>query len=122
MNVEMDSVTGVPTLSNYFNNLPLNPIFIVIIVIVILSYVLLFSSLGSSASDTSPVESNGNGRVLGIILAAVFLVLLIINGFNYLLNVDIITTIKNLFTNHPEIDINVQTPNLPNNGPDGPVR
>jgi hypothetical protein len=119
MNVEMDSVTGVPALSNYFNSLPLNPIFIVIIIIVILSYVLLFSSLGSAASDSSPVESNGNGRVLGIILAAVFLVLLIINGFNYLLNVDIITTIKNLFTNHPEIDINVQTPNLPD-GPEPP--
>ena len=63
----MDSVTGVPTLSNYFNNLPLNPMFIVIIVIVILSYVMLFSSLGSSGSDSSPVESNGNGRALGII-------------------------------------------------------
>ncbi len=74
MNVEMDSVTGVPALSNYFNSLPLNPIFIVIIIIVILAYVLLFSSLGSAGSDTSPTESNGNGRALGIILAAVFLV------------------------------------------------
>ena len=35
MNVEMDSVTGVPALSNYFNSLPLNPTFIVIIIIVI---------------------------------------------------------------------------------------
>ena len=121
MNVEMDSVTGVPALSNYFNSLPLNPIFIVIIIIVILAYVLLFSSLGSAGSDTSPTESNGNGRALGIILAAVFLVLLIINGFNYLLNVDIITTIKNLFTNHPEIDINVQTPILPNGPEPAPV-
>ena len=53
MNVEMDSVTGVPALSNYFNSLPLNPTFIVIIIIVILAYVLLFSSLGSAGSDTS---------------------------------------------------------------------
>lgn len=121
MNVEMDSVTGVPALSNYFNSLPLNPTFIVIIIIVILAYVLLFTSLGSAGSNTSSTESNGNGKVLGIILAAVFLVLLIINGYNYVYNVDIITTIKNLFTNHPEIDINVQTPNLPDGSVPAPA-
>lgn len=116
MNVEMDSVTGVPTLSNYFNSLPLNPSFIVVIVVVILAYILLFSSLGSNG-DSTDIDSNGNGRILGIILASFFLVLLIINGFNYFLNIDIVTTIKNVFTNHPEIDINVQTPIEP----DGPV-
>lgn len=112
MNVEMDSVTGVPTLSNYFNSLPLNPSFIVLIVVVILAYILLFSSLGSNG-DSTDINSNGNGRMLGIILASFFLVLLIINGFNYFLNIDIVTTIKNVFTNHPEIDINVQTPTVP---------
>ena len=48
--------------------------------------------------------------MLGVILASIFILLLIINGFTYLFNIDIITTIKNLFTNHPEIDINVNTP------------
>ena len=37
---------------------------------------LLFTSLGSARSNTISTESNGNGNVLGIILAAVFLVLL----------------------------------------------
>lgn len=114
MNVEMDSVTGIPALSNYFNNnIPINPVFILIIFVVILTYVLLFSSLGSSGTEMSSSTDNGNGKMLGIILASVFLVLLVVNGFNYLLNIDIITTIRNIFTNKPEIDIDVQTDQPP---------
>lgn len=110
MNVEMDSVTGIPALSNYFNNnMPLNPIIIIIIVVAILIYVVLFSSLGSAGSEVESYNANGSGQILGIVLASFFFVLLIINGFNYLLNIDIITSIKNVFTNKPEIDINVQT-------------
>ena len=107
----MDSVTGIPTLSNFFNNIGFNPIIIIIIVGVIIAYILLFSSLGSSLNETDSYTENGSGRILGIVLASFFFVLLLINGFNYLLNIDIITTIKNIFTNEPEIDINVQTPN-----------
>ena len=106
----MDSVTGIPALSNYFNNsVPLNPVFMIIIVVVLLTYVVLFSSLGSAGTEVDSTD-NGNGTLLGIILASFFFVLLIINGFNYLLNIDIITTIKNIFTNKPQIDLNVQTP------------
>lgn len=113
MNVEMDSVTGIPALSNYFNNtVPLNPVFIIIIVLVLLTYIVLFSSLGSASNEVENSD-NGNGRLLGIILASFFFVLLIINGFNYLLNIDIITTVKNIFTNKPEIDLNVLTPPEP---------
>lgn len=110
----MDSVTGIPALSNYFNNnIPINPVFILIIFVVILTYVLLFSSLGSSGTEMSSSTDSGNGKMLGIILASVFLVLLVVNGFNYLLNIDIITTIRNIFTNKPEIDIDVQTDEPP---------
>ena len=105
----MDSVTGIPALSNYFNNsVPLNPVFMIIIVVVLLTYVVLFSSLGSAGTEVESSD-NGNGTLLGIILASFFFVLLIINGFNYLLNIDIITRIKNIFTNKPQIDLNVQT-------------
>lgn len=111
MNVEMDSVSGIPALSNYFNNnAPINPVFIIIIVVAILIYVILFTSLGSGSNEYETNMDSGSGRVLGIILASFFIVLLIINGFNYIFNIDIITSIKKIFTNEPEIDINVQTP------------
>ena len=105
----MNSVTGLPTFGNYFNFLPINPVFIAIIIIVILGYILLFSSLGTSSNQSDALSSK-SGNLFGIILASIFLLLLIINGFTYLFNIDIVTTIKNLFTNKPEIDINVNTP------------
>ena len=116
MDVEMDSVTGIPSVSNFIKKMPINPIIIVIIVLVILGYILFFGNLGSSKnnnemfSHNNNESKNGGANMLGIILAAVFLVLLVINGFNYLLNIDVVTSIKNLFTRNPEIDINVKTP------------
>lgn len=115
MNVEMNSVTGIPTLSNYFsNNIAINPMVIGVVIFVVLLYIILFSSLGSHISGVSgddiEIDTDNSGRILGVILASFFLVLLFINGFNYLLNVDVVTTIKNIFSNKPEIDINVLTP------------
>ena len=40
MDVEMDSVTGIPSVSNFIKKMPINPIIIVIIVLVILGYIL----------------------------------------------------------------------------------
>ena len=44
-------------------------------------------------------------KILGIIAASIFIILVLVNGFNYFLNIDIITKISNLFTRNPEIDI-----------------
>lgn len=106
----MNSVTGIPTMGDYYRNLAINPIFIGIAAVIILAYLLLFSSLGGSSTGDDMQPSGGSGNMLGIIAASVFLILLLINGFNYLLNIDIVTTAKGLFTSHPEIDINVKTP------------
>jgi len=109
MNVDMNSVTGIPTMDGYYNNLALNPTFILIVVIVILAYVLLFSSLGGTSSGETE-STNGGGKILGIITASIFFLLLLINGFNYFLNIDVVTSARGLFTRHPEIDFNVKTP------------
>lgn len=112
----MDSITGVPSIGNIFKSFPLNPNIIIIIVVVIVGYIIFFGNLGpsnnldSSISNSTNKNSNGGANKLGIIFAAIFIVLLIINGFNYLLNIDIVTSIKNIFTANPEIDINVKTP------------
>ena len=105
----MNSVTGIPTMDGYYRNLALNPIFIVIVVVIILAYVLLFSSLGGS-DNSDAVSTNGGGKILGIVTASIFLILLVINGFNYFLNIDVVTSARGLFTRHPEIDLNVRTP------------
>lgn len=106
----MNSVTGIPTMGDYYRNLSLNPVIIGVVVVVILAYLLLFSSLGGSSGGDDMPTNGGGGNMLGIIAASIFLILLLINGFNYLLNIDIVTTARNIFTRHPEIDINVKTP------------
>tara|TARA_Y100000389_G_scaffold203343_1_gene251476 strand:+ start:1760 stop:2623 length:864 start_codon:yes stop_codon:yes gene_type:complete len=126
MDVEMDSITGVPSIGNIFKSFPLNPNIIIIIVVVIVGYIIFFGNLGPSNNldSTTSKNSNGGANKLGIIFAAIFIVLLIINGFNYLLNIDIVTSIKNIFTANPEIDINVKTPldkSSDNDGSDVPI-
>ena len=52
-------------------------------------------------------------KILGIIIASLFIVLLLINGFNYFMNIDIIASIKNFFSKKPEIDILVDNEEVP---------
>jgi len=109
--------------------------FIIIFAVVLLCYIFLFSSLGnksasnnnsltdsfSSASESvkSTTESvtgeasNGNkgdGKyLLELLLWSVFVLLLLLNGILYIFNVDVITSVKNLFGNIPEVEIVVDT-------------
>ena len=106
----MNSITGIPTLQDYYKYITFNPILITIIVVIIILYLLFFSSLGQSNIDGENGSNNGWVKILGIIIASIFIILVLVNGFNYFLNIDIITNISNLFTKHPEIDIMVNTP------------
>ncbi len=99
----MNSVTGIPVLQNYFNGISVNPVLLFIVIIVIIIYLILFGSLGSG--NYNETSGSSEMRLLTIILIGLFIVLVIINGFNHFLNIDIITRIKNFFTRTPEIDI-----------------
>ena len=101
----MNSITGMPTLQNYYKYITFNPILITIIVIIIVLYLIIFGTLGSSNINEDENSGGGGLKILGIIAASIFIVLILINGFTYFLNIDIITSIKNIFTKEPEIDI-----------------
>lgn len=88
-------------------------ILLAFIVIMILYYI-LFSSLGNNGGGTSSgsqsgVESGGK-RTLEVILWSIFVILLIINGFQYFFNVNVTASIKDIFTDEPKVDITVQEP------------
>ena len=75
----MNSIIGIPTMDNYYNNLKFNPILITVLVVVILLYFVLFGSLGESTNDSLSNDSNnGQLKFLGIILASIFVVLVLI--------------------------------------------
>ena len=111
MEVDMNSVTGLPLFHNYFNTIGINPIFIGIIFIILLIYFILFKSLGNTSEGLVENNAKSEYSMFWILIISIFVVLLLINGFNHFFNINIITTIRNLFTSTPEIDIAVNNLN-----------
>ena len=118
MDVDMNSVTGIPVWQNYFNGISVNPLLLIIVIVVIILYIILFGSLGNGNNETS---GSSEMKLLTIILVSLFIVLVIINGFNHFLNIDVITTIRNFFTRNPEIDIMVNNLDENDNDNDAPI-
>jgi len=108
MDVNLNSVTGVPYSYSYVNNLGTNPTVLIILTVVIIGYYILFASLGV-AKGSSVGEAGttaGKGMVfMEVLLWGVFILLLLLNGMSYIFNMDITASIKNLFSETPEIDI-----------------
>ena len=110
---------------DYINGILSNPSIIVIIVIVLVVYISIFFSLGESSSSSSSgssfnlfsssssdisgtgATSDAGSKTISIFLISIFLVLMLINGLQYLFGVDIIAKIKNIFTGTPEVDITI---------------
>ena len=92
-----------------------SPVVLIVLTFVIIIYYILFSYLGVSVTGVSaqaPPTSPGI-TFLEIVMWGMFMFLVLINGVQYFFEVDIKTSIKNLFTPVPEIDITVTTPQPP---------
>lgn len=126
-NLSVDLKNGLTSTSNLYNNFGYefardNPIILITFTIVIVGYFLFFGFLNvggskdvvsegldkmtSLASSTSKKSSYGIS-FLTILIVALFLFLIIIQGVQYLFSMDITTVIKNIFTPQAEIDINI---------------
>ena len=88
-------------------------------VVVTILYYVLFSSLGKGNGGgvgDSPGSGSGAGgettgkRTLEVILWSIFVILIIINGFQYFFNVNFTASIKDIFTDKPKIDLSIQEP------------
>ncbi len=80
-------------------------------VVITILYYFLFSSLGKgngSGVGDSPGSGSGMGgetagkRTLEVILWSIFVILIIINGFQYFFNVNFTASIKDIFTDKPK--------------------
>lgn len=118
---------------NFLNGILSNPSVIIIVVAVLLIYITMFFSLGDSSSSSSSssgssgssgffsssgsssMSSSSSGssdlKYLGILAVAIFIILVIINGFQYFFGIDVIAKISNLFSGQPIVDISVDTTN-----------
>lgn len=119
MNVNLNSVTGIPHIKTPLDY-GVNETVLVVLVGVIVGFYVLFASLGSSGNSGSSSSfglgssaagfsgttgSSSSKSSMEIIIWAIFVVLIILNGMSYFFNIDITAGIKNLFSNHPEVDV-----------------
>lgn len=114
--------TGLGTVAtdmySFINSLLSNPSVIIILIVVILIYILLFMYLGESGTSSSSFSSiaptsssteSGSATTISIMVAAIFIILVTINGLQYFFGVDIVASLKNILTGNPEVDITVDT-------------
>ena len=117
-----------------------NPTIVIFLFVIIVVFYLLFSSLGggggggdsgSSGSGSGTggifnVFSSGSGssaqpgsssstnprltRLFEILIWSVFIVLIFVNGMQYLFNINLTAEVRNLFSANPEIDISIEQP------------
>jgi heme/copper-type cytochrome/quinol oxidase subunit 2 len=103
--VKINSITNLPNESiNFLNNLAINPVVLILLIVVIGIYFIIFGSLKSNNGESSKSGNN----FLEALLWGLFILLLLTNGASYFLNTNIFATIKNLFTNQPELNISLE--------------
>jgi hypothetical protein len=105
---------------DYINGLFSNKIVVLIVLIIGLMYLILFLSLGSSSTTTEGMTSSGSSSMqfFWIIIVIVFMILFLINGFQYFFNIDVVTKLKNFITGTPEIEIKIDTKRMKEMVPD----
>jgi hypothetical protein len=99
----------------FINQYGTNPIMIGILLFVIVIYYFVISKSVSSeaAVSAAKVASGSAGGVssslsmLEVFLWVLFIAILLLNGVRYFYDLDISTSIKNIFSSEPEVDINV---------------
>jgi hypothetical protein len=117
MNVSYDSITGIGQnpleFVNAAQNLPTSGklVMLAILTITIFIYYMVFSTMPGGTGTTGPSGASSSGaKFLEVLMWGTFIVLLMINGYQYFFNINVVTSVKNLFSDQPEIDITVQQP------------
>jgi len=119
MNINTSATPDLINIVYYINNVIFNPIILITILLVIIGYFILFSSLGKSSDfsvgniDTTDSSIGQKfSSFIGFIIIFVLIVLIIIYIFQYLLKIDITSyiisyfkDIKDFIFNKPKLDI-----------------
>jgi hypothetical protein len=119
--LDITPTQGFPNMYNFIGNSVskgISPMVLIIFTVVLIAYYVLFSFLGSGGSSGNSgvssvpsVSTKSTGLlIVEIIMWGMFVFLVLINGIQYFFKIDIKTSIKNLFSPVPEVDIAVISP------------
>jgi hypothetical protein len=86
----------------------INIMVISIVLIVLIGYYSLLSSLGTGTGAGSAAAAAGSGlNHIELLLWVIFVFLVLINGMSYIFDMDVVASVKNIFTSKPIIDLSV---------------
>ena len=112
MNLTYDSVLGIPTIESSGineknrNNMGFNlgvP-YIILFAVILILFIMLFSSLGNSESNVTTSST----KTLHILLYGIIAVVILLNGLQYFFNINLTARLNNLFTDTPSIDLTAE--------------
>jgi len=92
----------------------INPFLLVTLVSLLILFFVFFTSLGGNGAETVQTQTSSSGSIglIEIIMWAVLIFLVLINGVQYFFKINITTAIKNIFGPVPEVDITVDDTDL----------
>jgi hypothetical protein len=90
---------------DYVNSYFSNPIVITTVLLVIIAYFILSSSLGNSAPGAVNGSMDTGSSIMEFIVIAILVVLIAINAFQYFFSINITAYIQGLFTPKTTVDI-----------------
>lgn len=90
---------------DYVNSYFSNPIVITTVLLVIIAYFVLSSSLGNSAPSAVNGNMDAGSSIMEFIVIAILVILIAINAFQYFFSINITAFIQGLFTPKTTIDI-----------------
>jgi len=124
-----DSILGIPTIKSsgatynentsddYWTGINLGLPNVLLFAVVLILFIMLFSSLGKKGNDgtISPGEESGNGssKALTVLLGGVLVVIVLLNGLQYFFNINLTARLDDLFSKDPSIDLTVEQPAAP---------
>ena len=92
---------------------------LIALVAIIVIYGLFFAILGGKSSETQGQGASGSGsgsagsvglKFFEVLLWSIFIMLVILNGFQYFFNVNLTTRFINFFTDEPKLEITMDVP------------
>ena len=104
--MQFNSVTGLPNDPlNSIKNLDINPLFLLILVGILIVFYIIFSVVSQNSANNQGSPNNGSLVFLEILLWAVFIILVLLNGIAYFFNIDIIASLSDIFSTEPKLKI-----------------
>ena len=116
MNVSYDSITGIGQNPLEFINAAKNTsdntklMMLATLTVTIFIYYIVFSTMPGGTGTTGATPASSGVKLLEVIMWGTFIVLLMVNGYQYFFNMNIVTSVQDLFSDKPKIDITVQRP------------